>query len=159
MSSFCWTGQRRPTAYQALERSHNRSFPNHYHGLVRDDNRGDSEYHDQRTQCPQCRDAVAYDHALHGQHAQAYCSQTSSARPTDSQYGSHMDRHDFDYQQYKPRHIDDSETSSTVAVVGSRVQQPSFAPLQPYHETFIPPRRLEIPTRNRPVSSISRSRS
>ncbi|GAB7322787.1 hypothetical protein MBLNU13_g05358t2 [Cladosporium sp. NU13] len=97
MSCLYWTDQRGPAAYQAPERP-------------------SPEDHHQHTHIPQRRDAVAYDPAIHGQYAQAYYPQKSLARPTNSQYGPHMDRHGFDYQQYNPRHIDDSETSSTAAV-------------------------------------------
>jgi hypothetical protein len=134
MSNFYWTDQRRPTAYQALERPSKRSYPNHYHGFVRDDYRPSSEY--QHTHPNQGRDAVAYDPAIRGQYTQAYFTQTSSARPMNAHYRPHVEIHDFDYQQYSPRHIDDSETSSTAAVVGSQAPQSFLAQPPVYHDPY-----------------------
>ncbi|KAM0704845.1 hypothetical protein Q7P35_007631 [Cladosporium inversicolor] len=90
------------------------------------------EYHNQHTRRPQYHNTVvAYDPVVHRQHTQAY-SQMPSARPTVSQYGSHphLARHDIDHQQYHLDYSEDSEGSSTAAVVGSRIADSVFAPQQ-----------------------------
>ena len=59
---------------------------------------------------------------LHDQHHETY-RQTYLPSQTHTQ-GLRVNRHDFDYQQYNPRPIDNSETSSTATVVGSWNPQP-----------------------------------
>jgi len=126
-------GRRQPAASQAPGRSNDlsRSFFNHSYDFQRDAYSGGHGYHNSHDSPIRRGGAVAHAPNLNGQYAQAY-PQPSSARPLNSQYGTHMDRHDFDYQQYNPRHIDDSETSSTAAVVGSWTPHPRLAPSSVY---------------------------
>lgn len=134
MGSLLYTGQGWPAAYQALERSNNQSSPNHYHDSQQDGYRPSLGNQDTDGYRTERRGAGLYDPTFHDQYAQAYFTQTSYARPTNAQYRPHVDRHDFDYQQFNPRHIEDSETSSTAAVVGSRAPESVFVPPRPYHD-------------------------
>ena len=133
MSYLYWTDHRRPAAYQAPEPSNNGSISNHFDRFARYGYNPSLEYRNQHTYLAQRRDRVAYDPAIHGQYAEAYYPQTSSTRPADSQNGRHMDRHGFDYQQYDSNQNDDSEGSSTAAVVGSRAPQSFLTPPSVYH--------------------------
>lgn len=133
MSYLYWTDQRRPAAYQAPEPSNNGLLSNYFHRFARYGYNPGPEYRNQHTHLAQRRDRVAYDPAIHDQYAEAYYPQTSSTRSADSQNGRHMDRHDFDYQQYDPTRNDDSEGSSTAAVVGSRAPQSFLTPPSVYH--------------------------
>lgn len=134
MSIFYSSHRRRPADYQT-QRPNNpsTSMLNQLYGLQQDGYDHSPEYRDQHTRRSQRHDVVAYDPVVRRQYTQAY-PQMPSARPTISQYGSHphLDRH----QQQNPDYSEDSEGSSTAAVVGSRTSQPSFALPQPQHNAY-----------------------
>jgi hypothetical protein len=136
--------QRQPATNQAPEQSTYLPQPvsNHQsYGFQRDGygvSSLDTDFHNYQAYRTARRDAMPYAPTLHGQNAEVY-PQTPSARPVNSQYGTHLNRDDLDYQQYISDYNEDSESSSTAAVVGSWVSQPSqpVSATQPaYHDPY-----------------------